>query len=175
MNIFITDLNPFKAAKNLCDAHVIKMIVESCQLLSTQDRLNGLTENRYKITHINHPCRKCLSNEFNYIWLQYHLYGLCKEYTYRFGKIHKSQSLLEKYWLRKDSDVLYTNKFDFLENYYELLQCTSFPQCVTFDFKNSSTDIFDVMKAYRNYYKSKQYTLKRFNYTKRNIPDWMKK
>lgn len=175
MNIFVTDLDPFKAARNLCDAHVNKMIIETCQLLSTQDRLNGLTNDRYKITHKNHPCRKCLSNEFNYIWLQYHLYGLCKEYTHRFGKIHKSQSLLEKYWLRKDSDELYNHKVDFLENYYELLQCTSFPQCIPIDFKNSSTDIFDVIKAYRNYYFFKKHTLKRFNYTKRNIPNWLKK
>lgn len=173
MNIFVTDLNPFKAAKNLCDAHVIKMIVESCQLLSTQDRLKGLTESRYKITHMNHPCRKCLTNEFNYIWLQYHLYGLCKEYTYRFGKIHKSQSLLEKYWLRKDSDELYTHKVDFLENYYELLQCTSFPQAMNNEFKNNSTDIFDVVKAYRNYYHFKKNNLSKFKYTKRNQPKWL--
>ena len=44
MNIFVTDLDPFIAAKNLCDVHIIKMILETCQLLSTQDRLNGLTE-----------------------------------------------------------------------------------------------------------------------------------
>lgn len=42
MNIFVVDADPFVAAQSLCDAHVVKMIVESCQLLSTQDRLNGL-------------------------------------------------------------------------------------------------------------------------------------
>lgn len=173
MNIFVTDLNPFKAAKNLCDSHVIKMIVESCQLLSTHDRLNGLEKDRYQITHKNHPCRRCLSNEFNYIWLQYHLYGLCKEYTKRFGKIHKGQSLLEKYWLRTDSEELYSHKVDFLENYYELLQCTSFPQCMPNEFKNNSTDIFDVVKSYRNYYKFKKCVIKRWNYTKSSEPSWL--
>ena len=173
MNIFVTDVNPFKAARNLCDSHVNKMIVESCQLLSTHDRLNGLEESRYKITHVNHPCRKCLTNIYNYIWLQYHLFALCKEYTYRFGKIHKSQELLEKYWLRSDTDELYTHKVDFLENYYELLQCTSFPQAMSIEFKNNSINIFDVVKAYRQYYHFKKEHLKRFNYTKRNIPEWL--
>lgn len=173
MNIFVTDLDPFKSARNLCDAHVIKMILETCQLLSTQDRINGLSEDRYKSTHTNHPCRKCLDNKFNYIWLQYHLYGLCKEYTYRFGKTHKSQSLLEKYWLRNDSEDLYVDKINFLENYYELLQCTSFPQCIPQDIQINSKDIFDVVKAYRNYYKLKKKIIKRWKYTKRNRPQWL--
>ena len=104
MNIFVINSNPFESAKQLCDAHVIKMILESCQLLSDQDRLHGLTDERYKITHVNHPCRKCLDNHSNYIWLSYHLYGLLKEYTYRYGKIHKCQNLYEKYWKRSDDD-----------------------------------------------------------------------
>ena len=173
MNIFVTDLDPFQAAKNLCDTHIIKMIVESCQLLSTQDRLNGLSGERYKMTHINHPCRKCLNNEFDYIWLQYHLYGLCKEYSYRFGKIHKSQTLLEKYWLRRDSNDLYNHKIDFCENYYELLCCTEFPQCVYDYMKNNSTDIFDVVKSYRKYYRLKKSDLKRWKYTNRKEPKWI--
>ena len=41
MNIFVINMNPFESAKQLCDAHVIKMILESCQLLSTQDRLHS--------------------------------------------------------------------------------------------------------------------------------------
>lgn len=172
MNIFITDLNPFQAAKNLCDAHVVKMIVESCQLLSTHDRLHGLTDNRYKITHKNHPCRKCLNNEFNYIWLQYYLYGLCKEYNYRFEKIHKSQSLLEKYWLRPDSEILFKNN-SFIENYSELLDATSFPQCMPKELKNNYSDICHVIQSYRNYYKFKKFTLKKFKYTRRNKPEWL--
>lgn len=170
MNIFVTDLNPFIAAKNLCDVHVIKMILETCQLLSTQDRLNGLSGDRYKSTHINHPCRKCLDNEYNYIWLQYHLYGLCQEYTYRYGKIHKSQSLLEKYWLRNDANDLYNNKLDFVENYSELLDLTTFPCCATGNFEKTSTDIFYVINFYRSYYKLKKNKLYRFTYKNRNKP-----
>ena len=172
MNIFVTDLDPFQSARNLCDAHVIKMIVESCQLLSTQDRLHGLTGFRYKATHINHPCRKCLENPFNYIWLQYHLYGLCKEYTYRFGKIHKSQTLLNNYWLRPDSEDIF-NSNSFIENYSELLDATSFPQCVKNSYSNESMDISVVYQIYRSYYKTKKETMKRFKYTNRVKPIWL--
>lgn len=55
MNIFILDTDPIVAAKYLCDKHIVKMAVESCQLLSTalpQDKAP------YKHTHINHPCAK---------------------------------------------------------------------------------------------------------------------
>ena len=174
MNIFVTDINPFVSAENLCDAHVVKMIVESCQLLSTQDRLNGLTDDRYKITHVNHPCRKCLINEYNYIWLQYHLYGLLKEYTFRYGKIHKCKDLFEKYWKRNDADDLYLNKINFVENYSELIDSTSFPQCVNDKLKNESVNICEVVDAYRKYYHLKKDNLLRFNYTKRDMPSWLK-
>lgn len=173
MNIFVVNINPFESAKQLCDSHVVKMILESCQLLSTHDRLNGLEENRYKSTHINHPCRKCLSNKNNYIWLQYHLYGLLKEYSYRYGKIHKCQELYEKYWKRMDDEALYSKKLDFIENYSELIDATTFPQCVKDEFKNKSFDILEVIKSYRRYYKSKKDNLKNFYYTKRSLPNWL--
>lgn len=173
MNIFVVDYDPFVAARSLCDAHVIKMILESCQLLSTQDRLNGLTDNRYKLTHINHPCRKSLDNNFNYIWLQYHLYGLCKEYTYRYGKTHKSQELLEKYWLRSDSHDLYNGKLDFIENYSELLDLTTFACCSKEKKDYIANDICDVVKFYRDYYKYKKENLKYWKYTKRDEPSWL--
>lgn len=158
MNIFAIDLNPYEAAKNLCDCHVIKMILESCQLLSTHDRLNGLEGDRYKQTHKNHPCRVCLNNENNYKWLQHHLHGLLNEYTYRFGKIHKSQALFEKYWKVDES----MNELD--------LNKISLPQCMPDEFKNKLT-----IDAYKNYYKFKKETIKRWKYTNRNEPDWLMK
>ena len=68
MNIFVLDRDPIKSAEMMCDAHVVKMIVESCQLLSTDDRIRGMNSDvdiLYKATHENHPCRRCLSEEWN--------------------------------------------------------------------------------------------------------------
>ena len=65
MNIFVLDLNIKKCARYHCDRHVVKMILESAQMLSSALRLNGW-DHGYKVTHPNHPCtiwtRASLSN-----------------------------------------------------------------------------------------------------------------
>lgn len=97
------------------DKHCIKMILETCQLLSTAHRvLDGheimaksktgrnvkrwiLPDDResvlYSATHIHHPSAVwCRVNHQNYSWLFGLLSELCDEYTYRYGKVHKCQS-----------------------------------------------------------------------------------
>jgi hypothetical protein len=112
MNIFYLDNDPKVCAEMHNDKHCIKMILEYAQLLSTAHRVldgeeyfeltaNGrrikrweLSDDReeklYKASHINHPsaiwCRKGI---IQYRWLHNLLIELCKEYTYRYGKIHK--------------------------------------------------------------------------------------
>ena len=184
MNIFVTDRDPFIAAQNLCDAHVVKMILESCQLLSTQDRLHGLTEDRYKMTHVNHPCRLCLCNPFNRAWLKFHLMGLLNEYTFRFNKVHKCREMFDSLW-RYNIDYVpaiipaadTTEVECFIR---ELSFWTIFPQCMPDEYKVNSViasresgHIEDTIEAYRRYYKHKKGTLKRFKYTEREPPDWL--
>ena len=114
MNIFYTDHNPNTCAKYHMDKHVIKQILEYAQLLSTAHRVldgtlstglskTGRKQTRYVLpddresmlysaTHINHPsaiwCRQSIAN---YDWLHSLLVELCKEYTYRYGKVHKCE------------------------------------------------------------------------------------
>lgn len=153
MNIFVTDSDPIIAAQNLCDSHVIKMIVESCQLLSTHDILNGY-KRIYKPTHNNHPCRICLNNPYNYMWLILHLKGLLDEYRYRYYKIHKCLELYNIYW----KNINYTYNFE----------QTTFPSCMPKEYQ-----IGNVIKNYRAYYKFKRKDLCRFTYKNRNIPNWL--
>ena len=54
MNIFVLDYNLEKCAQYHCDRHVVKMILESAQILSTALRMNGIVKG-YRLTHINHP------------------------------------------------------------------------------------------------------------------------
>lgn len=113
MNIFYLDSNPRVCAEMHNDKHVVKMILEYAQLLSTAHRiLDGvpatasriksgrqytcynLSDNRdamlYSTTHINHPSAIWVrQSEHNYNWLAKLLIELCSEYTYRYGKIHK--------------------------------------------------------------------------------------
>ena len=73
MNIFVLDKNPTKAANMLCDKHVVKMIVETAQMLCTTAHVNGHLSVPYKATHKNHPCT-LWSNESsaNWDWLVEH-------------------------------------------------------------------------------------------------------
>jgi hypothetical protein len=96
MNIFVLDADPSVAAKAQCDKHVVKMVLESAQLLSTAQQVNGNPGlGMYKPTHKNHPCTKWASETYaNYSWLYQHFDALCSEYTNRYGKVHKSSGLL---------------------------------------------------------------------------------
>lgn len=114
MNIFFLNVIPKNCAQMHVDKHCVKMILEYAQLLSTTHRvldgkeyidassgrkikrwkLSGSYEDiLYKATHINHPSAIwARQSHKNYMWLRSLLYHLCKEYTYRYGKIHKVES-----------------------------------------------------------------------------------
>lgn len=145
MNIFVVDKDPVAAAIALMDKHVVKMSLETAQILST---ING---GPYTPTHENHPCVKwARAAAGNYAWLVKHGLALCDEYTFRFGKVHKCREVI---WL--------------LEEPYELcLQSgsTDFVQCMPDMFKHE-----DVVTAYRQYYASKAEFAK---WTKREKPIW---
>ena len=95
MNIFFLDYDTKKCAKYHCDKHVVKMILETAQLLCGAHWVTG-SEAPYKLSHKNHPCsiwvRESLSN---YLYLCDLGLELCKEYTYRYGRTHKSQQIIE--------------------------------------------------------------------------------
>lgn len=94
MNIFYLDQNPTVCAQMHVDKHVVKMILESAQLLSTVHHYyqSDIADQLYKSTHLNHPSTVWVrSGHQNYLWLYSLLVALCKEYTHRYGKIHKTE------------------------------------------------------------------------------------
>ena len=117
MNIFAVHNDPIIAAQSLVDKHIVKMVLESCQLLSTAHRILDGTEYidktktgrnvkrwrlpderetvLYSATHINHPSAVwCRATNNNYNWLYCHFVALLHEYTYRYGKIHKCEDMV---------------------------------------------------------------------------------
>lgn len=111
MNIFYIDSDPKVCAEMHNDKHTVKMIIEYSQLMSTAHRLldgvpyidktsNGRSIKRWRLegenetvmmkaSHINHPSAVwARATKENYVWLYRLWYYLCKEYTYRYGKIH---------------------------------------------------------------------------------------
>ena len=91
MNIFYLSDDPIEAARAQCDRHVVKMILESAQMLSTAHHVLCGESPAYRPTHINHPSTVWVrSNAAHYSWLFDHFTALCMEYSLRYGKVHKS-------------------------------------------------------------------------------------
>ena len=109
MNIFYLDKEPKLCAQYHVDKHVVKMILETAQLLSTTHWMSG-SEGPYKQTHKNHPSAIwARSNKSNYTWLCELGMELCKEYTHRYGKTHKTQKHIE--WLSTNIPNIPDGKF----------------------------------------------------------------
>lgn len=101
MNIFFTSYCPRECAQALDDARVVKMCLETAQLLSTAGyEYSGLFTMQewrvlYRATHRAHPCTKWAGADIqNYLWLAHHGEELCKEYTRRFLKVHDSAAVI---------------------------------------------------------------------------------
>jgi hypothetical protein len=92
MNIFVLSTDPEEAARMQCDRHVLKMILESGQMLCAAHDPSAAP---WKRTHYNHPCTVWTrASTENYKWLAVHGLTLCDEYTKRYGKVHKAESVL---------------------------------------------------------------------------------
>jgi hypothetical protein len=92
MNIFYLDKDPYKAAELQYNKHVVKMILESAQMLCTAHHHYDNGDNvPYKKAHYNHPSTIwCRQNKNHYRWLYNHMIALGQEYTARYGKEHLS-------------------------------------------------------------------------------------
>ena len=92
MNIFYLHRDPYKAAEVQYNKHVVKMILESAQMLCTAHHHYGSGDNvLYKKAHYNHPSTIwCRENDKHYRWLFNHMLALGSEYTKRYGKKHLS-------------------------------------------------------------------------------------
>lgn len=96
MNIFYLVHDAYLCAVAHGNRHVIKMILETCQLLcSVYHMTSPDVEVPYKLTHKNHPCAIWARTSLqHYEWLMHLGFELCREYTHRYGKVHASQAVL---------------------------------------------------------------------------------
>lgn len=155
MNIFILDKNIIKCAKFHCDQHVVKMILESVQILCTSLNKKGFTT-PYKSTHINHPCVLWVEESYdNFSWLSELAFALNDEYKYRYRKTtnHSSINVLEE-----------ISKIKF-----ESFGLTEFAQAMPDQYKVSG----DAVSAYRKFYVGEK--MKFAKWTRRKPPAWIKK
>ena len=160
MNIFVLDKNPITAAQQQCDKHVVKMILESAQMLSTAHRILDGDEpadkfGLYKKSHTNHPCSIWVrESNNNYRWLWIHMMALGEEYTHRYGKTHKSITKLGKLLERFPLNIPRGQMTKFK------LAMAQYPECMK----------EDPIESYRLYYQTKK---DKFNMvrTNRTVPE----
>ena len=102
MNIFAIEgtnnqIDWVQSAKSLDNYRVVKMILESCQMLCTAiNDQHGEKVTPYKNAHLNHPSTKWVrASSANFECLVEHTLAMLEEYTERFGKIHKCAGVLE--------------------------------------------------------------------------------
>lgn len=154
MNIFALDENPYVAARFHTDKHVVKMILETAQLLSTAHHILGSGNDRiYKKTHTNHPCAKWVRDSAsNYLWTYQLFLALLQEFEYRYDKQHLSARLIDDL-ARLPANIKHVGS-------------TPFAQAMPDEFKSD-----DGVTAYRNYYNGAKRHL--FGWKKRNIPSFI--
>ena len=134
MNIFVLDSDPVISAQMMCDKHVVKMIVETAQMLSTIKKANG-QDAPYKPTHAKHPCTVWAGQtKQNYKWLYDHGIALCNEYTVRYGKIHKCEEHFH-------------TCFEHIPDTLSDIGLTTFAQAMPDQYRQENT-----IEAYRQYY-----------------------
>jgi len=163
MNIFILDKDPIKCAEMHCDKHVVKMIVESCQMLAnafTLDQLKSAPKtikgNYRKHSYVNHPCSKwVLESRGNFVWLWDLTQWLIQEYRDRYKKSHS----LEKFviWVLENNGNINFPK----------THRTPFVQAMPDEYKDK-----DVVKAYRNYYLKEKLIFAQWK--NGNVPSWVR-
>lgn len=177
MNIFYVSHDPVEAAEWMVDKHVVKMILESAQLLSTAHRvldgieIEGKTQTGrkakrwilpdaregviYMATHINHPSAVwCRTSIENYNWLVDHMFALMREYTHRYGKTHKCYGEIS-YMLQSPPKNL------------KDWEWTPMPSCMAEEYIISD----DPLTNYRNYYRIGKLNLHKW--TNRQPPRWI--
>jgi len=162
MNIFVLDNDPENAAAMHCDKHVVKMVLETAQIMSTVHRLydSPFADQVYKPTHKNHPSVKwAAESSDNYRWLIGLFTNLSREYTYRFHSVHKSWDKLYEPLTRLPS---FNGQFRGSR--------TPFALAMPDVYKFVSDDPVECYRAY--YWHEKRDLLK---YTRREEPEWLTK
>jgi hypothetical protein len=144
MNIFYLDKDPWKAAKYQYNKHIVKMILESAQMLCTVHHkyMGKDADVPYKSTHKNHPSTVWAARSAeNYEWLYKHFLALCHEYTLRYGKVHLSH-------------VKCRDKVNILPGGMLQTGLTEMPQCMPDEYKDKCS-----VQAYWNYYIGEKHTV----------------
>lgn len=160
MNLFVFDTDPVKAAMDHPDKYLVKMPVETAQLLCTAQHIlpkvktNAEYTIPYKKTHENHPCAKWIRvSKQNYIWAVNYGLALCDLYTKVYKKDHASKKVIE--WA--------IDKIDFVLFPFE--DITEFKQAMPECYRQ----VNDAPAAYQDYFRKEKWHLAKWTL---GAPSW---
>lgn len=154
MNIFYFTNNVVLNAKLLDDKRLVKMVLETTQLLSNALFLNG-EKSPYLPTHLKHPCTLWASETAgNWKWLKKYGLALAKEYTRRYKKIHKCESIIKSMKCPKIKNKKFFQP----------------PQCMPDKYKSSKTTY-----SYIKYYVCEKFNKNYFKHTSKNVFNFWRK
>jgi hypothetical protein len=159
MNIFAIEgdtetgeIDWVKSAQSQDNLRVVKMILESCQILSTVLNEQGL-DAPYRSFNPKHPsCLWAAESAANFMNLALHCEAMICEYRERFGKTHKCAAVLNKIVAMFDVDLFPTTK------------CTPLRLAMPDEFRSDNPIV-----SYRKFYASKP----RLRYPVDKIPSWV--
>ena len=133
------------------------MILETTQLLNNALIVNSKSYAKnpiYRPTHLNHPCTLWAAKSMrNFDWLLDLGLALCREYTYRYRRAHKCQSIIESF----ANNIARTQMPD--------IGLTPFAKCMPDQYK-----VNDAVESYRNYYRGDKTRMAKW--TGRPVPEW---
>ena len=153
MNIFVLDRDVRRCARYTADKHIVKMVTETAQILSSAYYFTSQAEQApYRLSHAHHPCcvwaRQSLEN---WRWLRQLGLALYAEYRYRYGgRTHKAGEVIQAMTLPRLPDVPPSDA----------------PLCMPDAYKKG-----DVVESYRGYYIGEKTHV--FRWTKRDVPYWI--
>ena len=175
MNIFAVDRDPIKAARQLPDRHVTKMILESAQMLSIVYsshywdigevmKIDGTPFKTAKGAFKKHPCTIWVAQEtHNCAWLIQHALGLCSEFKIRYNKLHGlTKSLFEakKLFHREVGRTITEHTW-----------VDGFARAMPDEFKLDNT--IDDVEAYQRYVNSKPWVYDNYLRIPERRPTWI--
>lgn len=153
MNVFVLDEDMVKSAMYTCDKHVVKMITEHVQLLSSAYYFTDQSElSPYKLSHQNHPIAKWVrESKDNWTWLRIYTLVLYGEYKFCYhNRNHRAG---------------------------ELARCLKTPNLPKIGMTRMALampeqyKVDSVVQSYRNYYIGEKLPI--IHYTNRELPYWL--
>ena len=156
MNIFHLHEDPKISAEYHCDKHVVKMILETAQMLSTAYRKKfNDGEELYKTAFPKHPMTIWVGDSgANFFWSVQLLDQLLYQYTVRYKKVHSTIKISN----------LFHGRYKLWHGWKT--EFTPPPQCMPDEYKHK-----DYITAYKQYYIGEK---KKFaKYTRVDTPDFM--